>query len=151
MGIPQVVSVGALDMVNFGAPETVPAKFAGRLFYPHNPAVTLMRTTPEENHNLGAILARKLSAANGPVTLMIPLRGVSAIDREGKPFYDPAADARLFDALRKNLAPHVRLVEMDCHINDPDFASAVVQEFLRQVDLPVQRRAAVPSAPGGGG
>lgn len=151
MGIPQVISVGALDMVNFGAPETVPARFADRLFYPHNPAVTLMRTTPQENQELGAILARKLNAATGPVTLILPLQGVSAIDREGKPFYDPAADARLFDAVRNNMGQHVRLVELDRHINDPEFASVIVQEFLKQAELLKQQHAAAPAAPGGSG
>ncbi len=149
MGVSQVVSVGALDMVNFGAPETVPAKFAGRLFYPHNPSVTLMRTTPDENRQLGIILAGKLNQATGPVTLLLPLTGVSAIDREGKPFYDPAADKELFDALRNHLGPRVKLVEMDCHINDPEFASAIVAEFLKQVETPIRQSAGASSTPGG--
>jgi len=128
--VPQVVSVGALDMVNFGAPETVPEKFRGRLFYPHNPAVTLMRTTPEENARLGEILARKLSASRGPVTLMLPLGGVSAIDAPGKAFHDVAADAELFAAIRRNLAGNAKLVEYGGHINDPAFAEQIVAEFL---------------------
>jgi uncharacterized protein (UPF0261 family) len=132
MGIPQVVSVGALDMVNFGAPETVPAKFAGRRFYPHNPAVTLMRTTAEENGRLGEILAGKLNAATGPVTLILPLCGVSMIDAEGKPFHDAEADARLFESLRRNVKGPVKLIELDCHINDPEFARRIVEEFLMQ-------------------
>jgi uncharacterized protein (UPF0261 family) len=133
-GVPQVVSVGALDMVNFGAPETVPSKFAGRLFYPHNPAVTLMRTTPEENRELGEMLARKLNQAQGPVVLLLPLQGVSGIDRLGKPFYDPVADKSLFDALRANVGPNVKLVELDWHINDPEFAEAIADEFLKCVE-----------------
>ncbi|MBI3683485.1 MAG: Tm-1-like ATP-binding domain-containing protein [Acidobacteria bacterium] len=132
-GIPQVISVGALDMVNFGAPETVPEKFRGRLFYQHNPAVTLMRTTPEENAELGRMLARKTAAARGAVTLLLPLGGVSAIDAEGKPFRDRAADQKLFDAIRENAGANVRVVEMDCHINDPEFAGRLVQEFLLMV------------------
>ena len=131
IGVPQVVSVGALDMVNFGAPETVPLKFASRLFYPHNPAVTLMRTTPQENKELGEMLARKLNQAKGPVVLLLPLRGVSGIDRPGQPFFDPVADKSLFDALRTNVGPNVKLLELDRHINDPEFAAAVADEFLK--------------------
>src|SRR5829696_2918557 len=103
LGIPQVVSLGALDMVNFGPEDTIPKKFDGRNFYVHNPTVTLMRTTPEENAELGRRIARKLNAARGPVTLFVPLGGVSLIDAEGQPFYDPEADSALFEALRKNL------------------------------------------------
>ncbi len=149
LGVPQVVSVGALDMVNFGAPESVPAKFAARHFYPHNPAVTLMRTTPEENRQLGELLARKLNQARGPVTLLLPLRGVSAIDSMGKPFYDADADACLFDAIRRNLAPQVKLVELDLHINDPEFAAAIVNEFLKQADTPAPQLAGATAWPGG--
>ena len=138
MGIPQVVSVGALDMVNFGAPETVPAKFGGRRFYPHNPSVTLMRTTPEENAQLGEILARKLSAAKGPVTLILPLGGVSMIDAPGKPFFEAAADTRLFDALRRHVQGNVKIIELNCHINDPAFAARIVEEFLAQMGGPPQ-------------
>lgn len=134
IGIPQVVSVGALDMVNFGAPETVPSKFAGRLFYQHNPAVTLMRTTPQENRKLGEMLARKLNQAKGPVVLLLPLQGVSGIDRRGQPFFDPVADGSLFDALRTNIGPNAKLVELDRHINDPEFATAIADEFLKCVD-----------------
>jgi uncharacterized protein (UPF0261 family) len=130
-GLPQVVSVGALDMVNFGAPETIPAKFAARRFYQHNPTVTLMRTTPEENAQLGRVLAEKLNAATGPAVLLLPLGGVSAIDAPGQPFSDPAADAALFTAVRQHLAAHVKLVEMDAHINDPAFAERAAAEFVQ--------------------
>jgi uncharacterized protein (UPF0261 family) len=133
MGIPQVVSVGALDMVNFGTPESVPSRFSKRLFYPHNPAVTLMRTTVEENAELGRTLARKLNAATGSVKLLLPLRGVSALDAPGKAFFDPEADAALFQAIRENLAPHVALLELDLHINDPAFARAVADAFSAAV------------------
>lgn len=129
-GVPQVISVGAIDMVNFGPPSTVPAQFRDRLFYPHNAAVTLMRTTPEENEILGRTIARKANLATGPVTIVLPLRGVSAIDAEGKAFHDPAADQRLFAAIRAHLKPHVRLVELDLHINDLRFADALAAEFL---------------------
>ena len=131
IGVPQIVSVGALDMVNFGAPETVPPKFAGRLFYPHNPAVTLMRTTAEENRELGEMLARKLNQAKGPVVLLLPLQGISAMDRRGQPFFDPVADASLFDALRTHVGSNVKLLELDRHINDPEFAEAIAEEFLK--------------------
>ena len=122
IGIPQVVSLGALDMVNFGPPDTVPKEFDGRLFYEHNPTITLMRTTPEENAELGRRIARKLNAATGPVTLYLPLGGVSLIDTEGQVFYDPDADRALFEALRENLADHVEVRETDRDINDPDLA-----------------------------
>jgi uncharacterized protein (UPF0261 family) len=129
-GLPQVVSLGALDMVNFGPPETVPEKFRGRRFYQHNAAVTLMRTTPEENDKLGKEIAEKASAARGPTAVLVPLRGVSAIDREGQPFWWPEADAALFQSLRQWLSPHVRLVELDLHINDPAFAAEAAGTLL---------------------
>lgn len=122
MGVPQVVSVGALDMVNFGPPETVPEKYRSRLFYRHNPQVTLMRTTRDENAILGRTIAEKLNRAKGPTTLMIPNRGVSLMDAEGKPFHNRDADAALFAALKANLAGNVKLVEMDTDINDETFA-----------------------------
>ena len=124
-GVPQVVSLGALDMVNFGAPDTVPDKFEGRTMYEHNPSVTLMRTTPAESAELGRQIAEKLSVATGPTTLFIPLKGVSMIAVEGQPFYDPEADAALFEAIRDHLPDSVDLVEMDCDINDPEFAKAM--------------------------
>jgi uncharacterized protein (UPF0261 family) len=129
LGIPQVVSVGALDMVNFGARETVPERFAGRLLHVHNPQVTLMRTTPEECAELGRRIAAKLSAAQGPVALFLPLRGVSMISTEGGPFHDPAADAALFEAIRGHVAPSVELHEMDVDINDPAFAAAMADRL----------------------
>jgi len=128
-GIPQVVSVGALDMVNFGPADTVPERFAARKFVKHNATVTLMRTTPEENAELGRRIARKLSAARGPVTLFIPLRGVSAIDVAGGIFSDPAADTALFDALRGGIGPNVILREIDTDINDTAFALALADEL----------------------
>ena len=132
-GVPQVVSVGALDMVNFGPRETVPPRFAGRTLYVHNPSVTLMRTTAEECAELGRRLGAKLSAATGPVALYVPLRGVSAISGEGGPFADPAADAALLAGLRETLAPSVELHEVDAHVNDPEFAVAMavrLDDFL---------------------
>jgi uncharacterized protein (UPF0261 family) len=126
LGIPQVVSLGALDMVNFGAVETVPAEFRERLLYKHNPTVTLMRTTPEECAELGRRIGRKLSAASGPVTLFVPLRGVSLIAVEGQVFFDPEADEALLDGLRETLAADVDVREVDTDINDPEFARAMV-------------------------
>jgi len=130
-GIPWVGSVGACDMVNFWARDAVPEKFANRLFYQHNANVTLMRTTPDENRAIGRFLAQKLERATGPVTMLLPLRGVSALDIEGGAFHDPAADAALFDAIRSGCdwTGSRRLVELDCHINDPAFAAAAVEAF----------------------
>jgi uncharacterized protein (UPF0261 family) len=132
--LPQVVSLGALDMVNFGARDTVPPQFEGRNLYVHNPSVTLMRTTPEECAELGRIIAGKLSRARGPVALFVPLKGVSAIDVEGGPFYDPAADEALFEALRANLSDNVELHELEHNINDPEFAHAMVDRLIRYVE-----------------
>jgi uncharacterized protein (UPF0261 family) len=130
-GIPQVVSVGALDMCNFGPPETVPARFTGRLFYHHNPQVTLMRTTAEENIALGEILAAKLNAATGPVALVVPLGGVSMLDAPGQAFHDRNADAGLFNALGAGIDPAVVDLELrDEHINDPAFADAIADRLV---------------------
>src|SRR5436190_9498220 len=129
-GVPQVISLGALDMVNFGPPETVPERFRGRRFYQHNPTVTLMRTTPEENDALGKEIAHKASAAKGPTAVLVPLRGVSAVDVEGKPFWWPEADAALFQSLRNWISPNVELIELDLHINDPAFAQAAAGKLL---------------------
>jgi uncharacterized protein (UPF0261 family) len=125
IGIPQVVSLGALDMVNFGPIETVPEQFKDRLLYEHNPAVTLMRTTPMECAALGQRLAEKLNRAQGPVMLFIPRKGVSLIAVEGQVFHDPEADAALIDAIREHIAGHVEVREMDTDINDPAFARAM--------------------------
>ncbi|MBY0523957.1 MAG: Tm-1-like ATP-binding domain-containing protein [Gemmataceae bacterium] len=130
-GVPQVISLGALDMVNFGPPDTVPEKFKSRRFYQHNPTVTLMRTTPEENDKLGKEIAEKASAARGPTAVLVPLRGVSAIDAEGGPFWCPEADRALFDSLRLWMSPHVERIELDLHINDPRFAAEATNTLLR--------------------
>jgi len=133
MGVPQAISVGALDMVNFGPRDSVPEKFRARCLYEHNPTVTLMRTTSEENAQLGRIIARKASAAKGPVTIILPLRGVSAIDAPGQPFYDPDADSALFDAIHDGVDAGVKVVDVDAHINDPVFAERLVAEFTQVV------------------
>lgn len=127
--VPQVISVGALDMVNFGPPETVPAKFQGRLFYRHNPTITLMRTTPQENRALGEEIGRKAAAATGPMAILLPKLGVSAIDRTGQPFDDPSAREELFAGIRIN-SGHVPVEEFDHHINDPAFAAACANRLL---------------------
>jgi uncharacterized protein (UPF0261 family) len=142
-GIPQVVSLGALDMVNFGPPATIPAGFRDRTFYRHNPSVTLMRTTLEECAELGRILAAKLNAATGPVAVFIPRGGMSAIDVPGGPFHDPSADAALIAALTADLGPGIEVVEMDVGINDPAFATAMAERLDRFV---VARREAVAGA-----
>jgi len=122
-GIPQVVSLGALDMVNFGPRDTVPDRFADRTFFVHNPTVTLMRTTVEENAELGRRLGEKLAAAAGPTALVVPRRGVSALDADGMPFHDAAADAALVDAALDAVGGSpVTVVDADAHINDPDLA-----------------------------
>ncbi|WP_316669303.1 Tm-1-like ATP-binding domain-containing protein [uncultured Propionibacterium sp.] len=135
VGVPQVVSLGALDMVNFGPRDTVPEKFSGRTFLVHNPTVTLMRTTPDEMAELGRRIAARLAASNGPVRLHVPLRGVSGIDVEGGPFRDEAADERLFEALREGLAGSgVVVVERDQAINDPGFGRSMAEALHELIE-----------------
>ncbi|WP_308465845.1 Tm-1-like ATP-binding domain-containing protein [Rathayibacter soli] len=124
-GVPQVVSVGALDMVNFGAPDTIPQRFTGRLFHAHNPAVTLMRTNATECAELGAILARKLNMSTAAVEMLVPSRGFSQISVEGAPFHDPEADIALIESLRDNLDARIPLRVIDAAINDQSFAAAI--------------------------
>jgi uncharacterized protein (UPF0261 family) len=128
-GVPQVVSLGALDMVNFGPRGTVPPQFEQRNLYIHNPTVTLMRTTADECAELGRTIGRKLSAATGPTALFVPLGGVSMIDVGGQPFHDPDADAALRDGLKETLAAAVEVHERDEHINDPAFARAMADRL----------------------
>jgi len=135
-GVPAIIAPGCLDMVNFGAPETVPAKFAGRLFYQHNPQVTLMRTNAAECAELGRILAEKANLSTGPVAVLVPLRGVSIIGEQGQPFHDPAADAALFGALKAALRPDIPFTALDCAINDPHFAEACAATLLKLIDSP---------------
>lgn len=130
MGIPQVVSTGALDMVNFGPMDTVPSKFKDRILYKHNPTITLMRTTVEENIELGKIIASKLNMAKGKTVLMLPLKGVSLIDEEGQPFYGPEQAKALFETLRENIDKSVvELIEMNNAINDKEFALAAAKKL----------------------
>ncbi len=132
-GIPQLVCPGAIDMVNFGPAATVPAQFQSRNLNIHNPGVTLMRTTPEECAEIGRMTADKLNRATGPVTVLIPLRGVSAIDKIGGPFYSQEALNAYRSALKAALSPTVRLVELDAHINDEEFARAAASLLLEAI------------------
>ena len=129
--LPYIGSVGAVDMVNFGAKDTVPAQFAHRNLYIHNPQVTLMRTTPEENRAIGEFIVARLNRMEGPVRFLLPLGGVSAIDVPGMPFHDPVADAALFDTIRAGFiaAPNRQLIEVEAAINDRAFADAVLAAF----------------------
>ncbi len=130
--VPQVVSVGATDMVNFHAPETVPARFASRHFYQHNASVTLMRTTVDECRQIGATIASKLRSAQGPVAVYLPEQGVSAIDRTGQVFDSPAARAEMFAALEVH-APELEIHRLDYHLNDPAFAQAMARRLLEMM------------------
>ena len=133
-GVPQVVSVGALDMVNFGPRDSVPQEFEDRQFHLHNPTVTLMRTTSEENRELGRTLAEKVNRATGPTTVVLPTGGVSMIDVEGEDFYDPEADAALFDAIRETLNDDVELIEAETDVNDPEFARTLVDALTESLN-----------------
>jgi len=132
-GIPSVIAPGCLDMVNFGEQSSVPSQFSRRLFYAHNPQVTLMRTTPDECCRLGAMLAEKVNASVGPVTVLIPRQGISVISAAGGPFHDPAADSALFNSLVATLRPGIRVVDVDATINAPEFAQACVRELLANI------------------
>ena len=130
-GVPYVGSCGALDMVNFGAPDTVPARYAGRLFYEHNAQVTLMRTNREECQLIAEFLAAKLNACTGPVRFLLPEGGVSALDAPGQPFYDPGTDQLLFAALERLVEQTAdrRIIRLPHNLNDPRFADALVAAF----------------------
>jgi uncharacterized protein (UPF0261 family) len=128
--LPQVIAPGCLDMANFWAPHTIPAHLGSRRFYHWNPNVTLMRTTPEENAQLGRILAEKANQSHGPVAFFLPLQGVSMLDAPGKEFWWPEADQALFRAIKENVRPDMAVYELDCNINDPAFADAVTEKLL---------------------
>ena len=134
LGLPQVVSLGALDMVNFGPRESVPERFEGRNLYVHNPTITLMRTTPEECLELGRQIGRKLSAATGPVALYVPLKGVSMIAVEGQVFYDPEADEALLSGLHETLGPNVEVHELELDVNDDAFATAMADRLHAMIE-----------------
>ena len=133
-GVPAVIVPGCLDMVNFGPPETIPDKFKDRLFYHHNPQVTLMRTTPAENAELGRILAEKINRYTAPVSVLLPQGGISVVSAPGGPFYDAAADAALFGALQSGLRNGIPVHEYAGAINDQGFAEACVQALLENIE-----------------
>jgi uncharacterized protein (UPF0261 family) len=140
-GIAHLIVPGCVDMVNFGAPSTVPGKYrqAERLFYEWNPSVTLMRTNAEENRRMGEIFAQKANAAKGPVAFLIPLKGVSMLDGDGQQFCDRKADRAMFDAIKANLNPGIPVVELDLNINDPPFATKAVEMMLELLGNERQR------------
>jgi uncharacterized protein (UPF0261 family) len=151
VGLPQVVSLGALDMVNFGARDTVPPQFESRNLYVHNPTVTLMRTTPEEMAELGRRIAAKLNGAEGPTVLFVPLKGVSAIDVEGQPFRDAEADEALFAALRDGVdRGKVEVHEVDADVNDPAFAVAMADRLHELIQSRAAGGRSSPSERGAG-
>lgn len=131
--LPCVMSLGALDMVNFGARDTVPERFRSRRLHTHNAQVTLMRTTPEENRACARWIAERVNRSTAPLTILVPERGVSALDAPGQPFHDPEADAALFDELERCIdqTPTRRFVRLPLHINDPAFAAAALAELAR--------------------
>ncbi len=137
-GVPAVLAPGCLDMVNFGEPASVPAKFAGRRFYHHNAQVTLMRTTPEECARIGRVLAEKCNLSTGPVSVLIPLGGISVISAPGQPFHWPEADAALFGEWKRNLRPGIPVIEHEGNINDPAFADVCAGELLKNIAAAVK-------------
>ena len=133
-GIPAVIGPGCLDMVNFGPSTNIPSKFEGRLFYEHNPQVTLMRTTPDECTELGRILAEKVNLSTGPVSVLLPTEAISVISAEGQPFHDPSADQALFDSIQGNLRKGIDLREINASINDPACSKIAAETLLRMID-----------------
>jgi uncharacterized protein (UPF0261 family) len=129
-GVPAIVTPACLDMVNFGAPETVPERFRDRTFYAHNPNVTLMRTSVEECRELGRVMAARLNESTGPVTVLVPLRGWSMIDTQNGRFWLPEADAAWLEALRRDLRTDIPVIELDCNVNDPEFSERCAKELL---------------------
>src|SRR5437764_8385539 len=140
--VPYVGSTGALDMVNFGRPETIPARYRQRKFHVHNPQVTLMRTTADENERMGRWIGERLNQMDGPVRFFLPEGGVSALDAPGQPFWDPDADAALFTALERSVRQtgNRQLIRIRHHINEPEFASAIVNALRPLVGRPGTRR-----------
>ena len=132
-GVPAIVTPACLDMVNFWAPATIPKRFEGRRFYPHNPNITLMRTTPDECRRLGQIVAEKLGLSTGPVAVLIPLRGWSMIDSPGGPFWWPEANQAFVEALKADLRPGIPVIEVDANVNDAEFARRCAEELLKRM------------------
>jgi len=132
-GIPQVIVPGCVDMVNFHARHTVPERYSGRTLYEWNPNITLMRTTPEENADIGRTLAEKANASSGPVAFLLPLGGVSILDSPGQPFWNPEADRACFEAIRRHARKDIPVYEMDANINDPMFADRAADLLLEML------------------
>lgn len=128
--IPYVGSCGALDMVNFGAPDTIPEKYKDRLFYEHNPHVTLMRTTDLENAQMGEWVGKKLKKFKSPVRFLIPMKGFSTLDAPGQAFYNEEADAAFIQSLEKTVGDNVTVIKLPYHINDPEFSAALAENYL---------------------
>ena len=128
-GLPAVLVPGCVDMANFGALESVPEKYQGRNLYRWAPTATLLRTNIEENQRIGGMIAAAANAATGPVAILLPLRGLSMLDSEGGAFWDPAANAACFDAIKTNVKPDIPVIELERNINDPPFAEAPPQPF----------------------
>ena len=133
-GTPAVVTPGCLDMVNFYAPDSVPARFRDRKFYQHNPQVTLMRTNPEENAELGRVIAQKLNSSEGPVSVLLPMKAISVISAPGQSFHDPEADRALFENIKSNLRPDIEVIELPNEINDAAFAEACAKTLLKHIE-----------------
>ena len=133
-GIPAVLVPGCVDMANFGGIETVPEKYKQRKLYQWNPNVTLLRTNVEENTRMGEMLAAAANAASAPVTVILPLKGVSMLDSEGGEFWDPAADQACFDAIKRNLRPGIPVIEMNVNINDQEFSDKVALTMLGMLE-----------------
>jgi uncharacterized protein (UPF0261 family) len=129
-GVPAVIAPGCLDMVNFGSRDTIPEKFSERLFYEHNPQVTLMRTIPEECADLGRILAEKANLSAGPCSVLIPTQAISVISAPGQPFDDSVADQALFSAIKSNLREDIELKELSLAVNDPEFSRIAAETLL---------------------
>ena len=135
LGLPQVIVPGAADTIVLPPRNQVPKKFHGRTLNFHNPTMTTMRTTPDENVAIAKFISEKLNRANGPVCVMLPLGGVSSIDRPGKIFYDPEANEALFSTLRTELSSTIDIVEDEHHLDDPEFADQVGEAMINLISV----------------
>jgi uncharacterized protein (UPF0261 family) len=134
-GVPQVISTGALDMINFGPLHTVPEDYRQRNLLPHNDLVTLLRTTPAENKIMGQAIAQRIGIPSAPTAVVVPLQGFSEIDKPGSPFYNPDATAAFLDGLKSSVARVVEVIEVDLHINSLEFAEIIAQKALEGREL----------------
>jgi uncharacterized protein (UPF0261 family) len=133
-GVPVVLAPGCVDMANFAAAETVPARYQDRLLYRWNPNVTLLRTDVKENRRIGELLAAAANTATGPISVLLPLGGVSMLDSLGQPFWDPEADGACFTAIQENLRPDIPIEELHLNINDPAFADRAVDLLVELIN-----------------